>query len=415
MKIAVIGAGVTGVTTAYELLKDTHEVVLYDRLPYAGMHTSYANGGQLSVCNSEVWTSPATLLKGMKWMFHNDAPLLFNPKPSIPKMRWIAGFLKNTFNGTADQHTIDTIKIGLRARELYFQMADELGLEFSLKKKGILHFYRDIHSYNVAKESLPLFHANGVNRITVTPDEIVAIEPALAHIKSTLIGGTYTQDDASGDIHQFCVSMIDYLRSKGVETMFDTEVSTIAFLEDGRQIVVSKQSDPANPMQLVIDTRLFDKIVICGGVDSPRLSRMVGDNLNIYPVKGYSITLPIAEGQSSPQVSLLDEATKIVSSNFGDRLRVAGTAELADWNYDIRADRIKPLVNWTRVCFPWLSVEDTKPWAGLRPMTPSMLPVVQESKRSPGVFYNTGHGHLGWTMAPATAEAVCDLIRKSSV
>lgn len=414
-QVAVIGAGITGITTAYSLAKAGYAVTVYDKHPYAAMQTSYANGGQLSVSNSEVWTTLPTLWKGMKWMLKKDAPLLFNPTPSWRKAKWVGGFLMETIAGNYEKNTLETIRLGLRARELYYEIADAEGFNFDLEKRGILHFYRDEKYLKAAEASCALFRSAGVDRHMVTASEVATIEPALANTHG-IIGGTYTPEDASGDIHKFCVELAKVLETKyGVVFQYDSEVTKIESFPNRVDLKWERKVSPKD-WKPAFGMHSASKVVICAGVDSPDLAKLAGETINIYPVKGYSITVGLqGKGiQAAPWASLLDEQTKIVASRLGDdRFRVAGTAELADYNYDIRADRVKPLVDWVRRNFPDVSVEDVKPWAGLRPMTPSMLPIVRASKKQ-NVFLNTGHGHLGWTLSPATAEAITYEILRSA-
>jgi D-amino-acid dehydrogenase len=410
--IGIIGAGITGVTTAYYLAKQGYQVIVFDKHPYAAMQTSYANGGQLSVSNSEVWTNWVTLKKGMKWMFRKDAPLLFNPSPSLPKYKWMAGFLLNTLKGQTnfDKYTRATIKYGLEARELYYQIAEEEGISFDLLKRGILHFYRDESTLAAAEKSCEYFQAAGVDRHMISADEVIKLEPALVPIKDTILGGTYTPDDASGDIHKFCLELTEVLKIKyGVTFAYDTEVTSIKTIAELIFLNVKTRHPGIFTNQQII----LHHLVICAGADSSILGSMIGDSVNVYPIKGYSITIPLNDAKSqasAPTISLLDEATKIVSSRLGDRLRVAGTAELADWNYDIRQDRIKPLIEWTRTCFPDVDIENVIPWAGLRPMTTTMFPIIRSAKTTDLITFNTGHGHLGWTLSAATAKETAELI-----
>ncbi len=389
MRLAVIGAGITGVTTAYALARRGHDVTVFERHRYAGMLTSYANGGQFSVSNSEVWTTWPNVLKGMKWMLRKDAPLLIHPSPSLAKYKWIAAFLHNTAKGVYAQNTIETIRLGLRARDLYLQIAADEGLDFDLTRKGILHFYKDEHYFKQALQAnAAIYRQAGVKRSVLDVAGVLAIEPRLE--ADHIVGGIYTPDDANGDIHKFCVGLAAVLVARyNVRFHYEADVADLAAL-----------------------TRDHDGVVICAGVESAALSRSIGDPLNIYPVKGYSITLE-GDPDTIPDVSLLDDEAKIVACKLGNRFRVAGTAELAGVNYDIRHDRVQPLVNWVRRNFPGVNTEQITPWAGLRPMTPGMLPVVRRSK-DPKVFFNTGHGHLGWTLSAATAELIADEIERSA-
>lgn len=388
MKIAVIGAGITGITTAYSLAKRGVEVVVYDENFYPAMKTSYANGGQLSVSNSDVWTTVPNVLKGMKWMIKKDAPLLINPSPSLSKYKWISKFLYHTFAGNAVENTITTAQMGLESRKFYLAIAEEENINFDLKKKGILHFFKNEDYFESAKRSCEqVYQKVGVQRLILNKNQVMDYEPSLQY-SNDIIGGTYTPSDMTGDIHKFCVELEKVLKTK----------YNVKFLY-GRKI---------NPNILINNE--YDHVVLCAGIGSIELSKKIGDPIDIYPVKGYSITLEVGNTvEDAPVVSLLDDEAKIVTSRLGTRLRVAGTAELAGINYDIRMDRITPLVKWVRENFPYIRTEHTNPWAGLRPMTPNMLPVVRKSKIE-NIWYNTGHGHLGWTLSACTAEMIADQI-----
>jgi D-amino-acid dehydrogenase len=398
--IAVIGGGITGVTTAYALVKRGFSVTLFEKNRYAAMETSFANGGQLSASNAEVWNNWSTILKGLKWMIKSDAPLLVNPKPSWHKMSWFAEFVANIPNYRSN--TIETTRLAIAAREHLFAWAEQEGIDFDLKTKGILHIYRDKASFDQAGEVSKLLAAGGLQRRAVTPQEMRVIEPTLA---GQYHGGYFTESDATGDIHRFTRGLAEAAVRKGVKCLYEQDVSAVT--TNGKQASVTV-GQGANKT-----TTAFDAVVVCAGTASRALAATLGDRVNIYPVKGYSITVNLDDAQSqasAPQVSLLDDATKLVSSRFGlDRFRVAGTAEFNGYNRDIRADRIKPLVDWVQQCFPGVSTQSVVPWAGLRPMMPNMLPRVGRGK-SPCVFYNTGHGHLGWTLSAVTAEMVAGVV-----
>ena len=403
--IAIIGAGIAGITTAYALAKKGHRVTLIDSRRYPAMATSYANGGQLSASNSETWNTTKNILNGIKWMFKKDAPLLFNPSPSIQKYKWMMGFLLATFNGKHKSNTQKTIELAKRAREIYFKIADSEGIEFDLLKKGILHFYNDEKEFNAAASKASWLDQEGMEWDALTLDEIEDLEPAFKSVcnQKKIVGGIYTKSDASGDIHKFCINMIKTLEEKyGVETFFNTEIENI--YKDQDKVILSA-TDQASTRGYV-----FDKVAVCAGVETQKFADVLGDSMRVYPVKGYSVTIYLDDmisQQAAPQVSLLDDPVKIVSSRLGNRLRVAGTAELAGKNKDIRQDRIRPLLNWVREYFPSVSTENYTPWAGLRPMTPDMMPLIFESKAK-GIFYNTGHGHLGWTLGAATGEILAE-------
>ncbi|SKC99221.1 D-amino acid dehydrogenase small subunit [Burkholderia sp. CF099] len=400
-RIAIIGAGITGVTTAYALAQRGHLVTVFERHRYAAMETSFANGGQLSVSNAEVWNNHATVLKGLRWMFTRDAPLLLNPRPSWHKYSWIGEFLRQIPNYRAN--TIETVRLAIAAREHLFGIADREGIAFDHETRGILHFYATRSEHNAATRVNELLRAGGLDRRPVTPDEIRVIEPAL---NGDFYGGFFTESDSTGDIHKFTRGLSAACERQGVEFRYDAPVRSIGSVGPKHIEIVSESGH-----------ELFDNVVVCAGVGSRQFASMVGDHVNVYPVKGYSITVNLDDEisrNSAPWVSLLDDRAKIVTSRLGlDRFRVAGTAEFNGFNRDIRSDRVEPLINWVRRHFPNVSTARVIPWAGLRPMLPSMLPRVGRGKR-PGVFYNTGHGHLGWTLSAATAEGVAHAIGMES-
>ena len=398
--IGIIGGGITGVTTAYALARRGYAVTLFERQRYTAMETSFANGGQLSASNAEVWTHPATLLKGLKWMLKSDAPLLVNPKPSWHKLSWFAEFMASM--PQYERNTVATAQLAIRARDFLFDWANTEGIAFDLKQRGILHIYRDRQGFEHAGRVSKLLAQGGLQRRAVTPEEMQAIEPTLAGL---YFGGYYTESDATGDIHKFTQGLARACERLGVRLVFGHEVASVQ--SDGRSAqVCTREGDADHSFH-------FDALVVCAGVGSRTLARQLGDRVNVYPVKGYSITVNLPDAQSqaaAPTVSLLDDETKLVTSRLGaDRFRVAGTAEFNGNNKDIRADRIAPLVRWVQQCFPGVNTRQVVPWAGLRPMMPNMMPRVGRG-RAANVFYNTGHGHLGWTLSAVTADMVGEIV-----
>jgi D-amino-acid dehydrogenase len=402
--IAVVGGGITGVTTAYALVKRGLRVTLFERHRYAAMETSFANGGQLSASNAETWTHWSTLAKGLAWMLRSDAPLLVNPRPTWHKLSWFAEFIASIPHYRSN--TVETARLAIAARQHLFAWAQAEGIDFDLKQQGILHIYRDKAGFDHAGRVSKLLAEGGLHRRAVTPDEIGAIEPTLV---GQYYGGYFTESDSTGDIHKFTTGLAAANERLGVQTLFGQDVQSVR--SSGQRVtVVSVDEDQLVP-------REFDAVVVCAGVASRMFANQLGDRVNIYPVKGYSITVNLndAESQASaPRVSLLDDETKLVTSRLGDdRFRVAGTAEFNGINRDIRADRIRPLVDWVRQCFPGVSTRSVVPWAGLRPMMPNMMPRVGCGHAS-NVFYNTGHGHLGWTLSAMTAEMIGDIVLQSA-
>ena len=378
MKVAVIGAGITGVTTAYFLTQKGFKVDLIESRRYPAMATSYANGGQLSASNSEAWNSWSNTLYGIKSIFSNNSSVILNPKPTLSKITWLMNFIgaikhKNKITQQICKMAIDSVK-------LYEQIAKREKIKFDLYDRGILHFYFNKKQTEHALDINKLYKQAGLKRIRITHDELYTLEPSLTGKKFDSI--FFTKSDKSGDIHSFCNNLVAKLLKENKVKLINKEVT-----------------------DLRIELKEYDKIFLCAGVGSRKLAKSIGEFLSIYPVKGYSITVN-NPGPSAPKVSLLDDEKKIVCSRLGEkRLRIAGLAELNGYNLDIIQKRIRPLIIWCNQMFPDINTKDIKPWAGLRPMTPNMLPIFKKSieKR---VWLNTGHGHLGWTLSAYTANSV---------
>ena len=385
MRIAVIGAGITGVTSAYYLSKKGLKVDLIESRRYPGMATSYANGGQLSASNSEAWNNWKNIITGVKSVIiKKNSSVIINPYPSLDKLRWFFSFMNNISKN--EKITYDICKMAVESVKLYYQIAKDEQIKFNLYNKGILHFYYNKIQTEHAINTNKIYKKAGLNRIRITHDDLYKIEPALRGKKFNSI--FFTKSDKSGDIHKFCNGLINKLISDNKVNLINKEI-----------------------LDLKEEKEKYDKIIICAGVRSSKLAKTVGDKLHIYPVKGYSITVN-NPGIASPRVSLLDDEKKIVCSRLGEnRLRVAGIAEFNGYNLDILQNRIRPLVNWCINMFPKINSNDIKPWAGLRPMTPNMLPIVKKSKKA-DIWYNTGHGHLGWTLSAYTAKNLVSNIFK---
>ncbi len=311
--VAVIGAGVTGITTAYALALRGYDVTVLDRNRDPAMGTSYANGGQLSASNAEVWTTAATILKGIKWMMRRDAPLLVNPWPSWHKYSWMAEFVGQIPNYR--RNTVDTVRLAIIAQKHLTRIAETEGIEFHRENTGILHLYRAKAGFDHAMQVNELLSEGGLDRKAVTPEEMRAIEPTL---QGDYYGGFYTASDFTGDIHAFTRGLASACERRGVKFMYDTDVRLLA--HQGGGIAVDWHHADKRREPRALETLKADAVVICAGVASPRFARQLGDRVNIYPVKGYSITIPLLTEQSSrgaPRVSLLDDETKIVSSSPG--------------------------------------------------------------------------------------------------
>jgi D-amino-acid dehydrogenase len=396
-KVAVIGAGITGVTAAYQLVNRGYDVTVFEKELYPGMGTSYANGSQLSVCNSQTWTTWSMVVKGLKWMFKKDAPFYISPSMDLEKIKWLLNFLRVTVSNQADANTIKTIKLALESRAETLRIAEVENIQFDHVSKGILHIYTDQKSFQKATSYEAFMKLNGCDWSPVTHQQCLDIEPTLSN--SNLVGGIYTKDDSTGDLHKFVKELSKVLQNKyQVEFLYNTEVKDINVSDNGA--VINRDY-------------LFDDIVIASGPSAQKWSKKLGDDLGVYPIKGYSITVDLADKKSqssAPWTSLLDDDAKIVCSRLGDdRLRVAGTAELAGYNLDICHHRIKPLLDWTHKWFPGVNTSSYRPWAGLRPMSYDMLPRVKQGKNQ-RIWYCGSAGHLGWTLGAGMSIQLANLM-----
>jgi D-amino-acid dehydrogenase len=334
-----------------------------------------------------VWTTWGNVKKGFQWLFQKDAPLLIRLTPSWSKIKWLTQFLWHTVRGDYEKNTTETIRMGLESQQLYSELLDNEKINFDQTASGILHFYKDPVYLTAAKSAEKIYTSNGCDWRMLTPAQFRSLDPALANIDT--LGAAWTSTDWTGDIHKFCIELSKVLREKyNVRFCFNTKF-------------------------LANNADKYDAVVVSAGVGSASLAKQFGDSLSIYPVKGYSVTINNVDPTLLPRVSLLDDKAKIVTSTLGNRFRVAGTAELAGENYDIRRDRITPLLDWIHTNFPQIDTHDYSSWACLRPMTPNMMPIVKKSDRHAKVFYNTGHGHLGWTLAPCTAKQIVKIIKET--
>jgi D-amino-acid dehydrogenase len=394
MRVAVIGSGISGITAAYSMAKRGWWVSVYDSERYPAMKTSYANGGQLSVSNSETWNTWSNVTKGIGWIFKEDAPLLIRPDFDLAKYSWLARFLLHTVKGDYRKNSIETIRLGMRARAIYKDIASTECLEFDQSDCGILHIYKDQEYFNKAVIAKDVYKESGYpdEWQIVSRDRAIELEPTLRSSED-IVGGVWTPEDWVGDIRRFCYDLSIVLSEKyKVDFKFNHPVDDLEEL-----------------------ALYFDAVVVANGAGSTNLAKTIGDRLPVYPVKGYSVTIDLDEDSydHSPHRSILDDQAKIVCSRLGNRLRIAGTAELCGENYDIRKSRIDPLLKWAHENFPEVNTSDYHSWACLRPMTPNMMPIVSQSYKNKNVFYHVGHGHLGWTLAAATAEDLVEIIDDS--
>ncbi|MGC2520635.1 MAG: D-amino acid dehydrogenase [Burkholderiales bacterium] len=404
MKVVVLGAGVIGTTSAWYLSRAGHEVLVVDRQAEPALETSFANGGQISVSHSEPWANPTAPFNIFRWLGREDAPLLFRPHADAAQWLWGLRFLLECLPGRARRNTASAFALALYSREQLRDLRGETGIRYEMQTRGILHLYEERREFEHACSEAVRLKAQGFEVEIKVPEECILIEPALKGAKAHFVGGVYAASDESGDAHLFTQNLAALCAANGVGFRFNVSVKRIE-TAPGRieRVVIDDDSG-------IEESLRADAYVMALGSYSPLLLRPIGVVVPVYPVKGYSITLPLEPDAEAPQVSLTDHTRKIVFSRLGDRLRVAGTAELDGYNTEINEARCEALVKRCFELFPQAGRrEQAQFWTGLRPATPSNLPLIGRS-RYPDLFLNTGHGTLGWTMACGSGRALADIV-----
>jgi len=404
MKVVVLGAGVVGTASAWYLARAGHEVTVLDRQAEAGLETSFANGGQISVSHAQPWANPTAPLQVLQWLGREDAPLLFRPRADLDQWLWGARFLIECLPGRTRRNTEAAFALASYSRDCLRALRRETGIHYDESERGILHIYTARGLLEHAHKEAALLRARGFDVAIKSADECVGIEPALAHAKAKLYGGVYAVSDESGDAHLFTQRLAALAREQGVQIRFNVSVNRIE-LDAGRvsRVVIDDEVG-------IEESVRADAFVVALGSYSRFALRNIGISLPIYPVKGYSITIALEPGDEAPSVSLTDHERKIVISRLGDRLRVAGTAELAGYDTEINEVRCQALVRRCFELFPNAGKPDAAQyWTGLRPATPSNLPIIGRT-RFPNLYLNTGHGTLGWTMACGAGQALADIV-----
>lgn len=396
MKVIVLGAGVIGVTAAYYLAKAGAEVTVIERQLDVARETSFANGGQLSVRSVGPWANPHAPGVALRSLGRADAPLIMRLRADPAMWSWVVKFLRNCTARRARHNLTLLRRIATYSGDSLAALCEDTAIAFDRRRQGILCLYRDRRSFDKAARELD--GAAEMER-AVTPAECTRIEPALAEVEAKLSGGIYYPKDESGDARRFTEELAAICREQGVTFAFGT--NAVRFRATGDRVTGIETDD---------GLERADAYLLCLGSFSSRLARGLGIRLPIYPVKGYSVTIPVASQNIAPEVSIHDEELKIVISRLGDRLRAAGTAELT--GYDARIDpvRSEAVLKGLFSLFP--NSGDPKKatfWAGLRPMTPDGLPILGAA-RYPNLFLNTGHGTLGFTLGCGSGRVAADLV-----
>ena len=389
MRVIVLGAGVIGTTAAWYLQAAGHEVSVIERQPEAGLETSFANGGQISVCHAEPWANPAAIPRILKWLGREDAPLLWRLRADAAQWAWGMRFLHECLPSRTRANIVSVLKLALHSRACLQALRRELALEYDHLERGILHVYTDANEFKHAIPQAALMREYGCERLVKTAAECRAIEPALENSRVEILGGTYTAEDESGDACKFTHALAARCAERGVQ--FRHEVPITGLAQEGGRI---------GGVRLANDELLTaDCYVVALGSYTPLLLRPLGIRLPIYPGKGYSGTILLRDDAVAPFVSITDDGHKLVFSRLGRRLRVAGTAEFDGYNTQLNPVRCEALMRRTGELFP-LAISDAPPefWTGLRPVTPSNVTYICQTSFA-NLYVDRGHGTLGWTMS----------------
>lgn len=404
MKILVLGAGVIGTSSAWFLNKEGHEVTVIDRQSGAGQETSFANGCQISVSHAEPWANPSAPLKVLKWLGKEDAPLLFRLRPELLQWQWGLQFLRECTPARTAANIRQIVAICEYSRLTLQDIRKETNISYDHLTKGILHFYTDKHEFKSSLVAAKLMRELGCDRQSISAEQVLSIEPSLVAIKDKIVGGDFTQTDESGDVYKFTSNLSRLAQENGVDFIYNTDVTKL--LVEGNKVVGAE----------IIDAKGFhhsikaDRVIVAMGSFSQPLLKPLGISLMLYPGKGYSATYEIQDYDRAPSVSITDDEYKIVISRLGNRIRVAGTCELNGYNRDLNPVRCEAITRRTKELFPGVC-DYSNPiyWTGLRPLTPSNIPYIGKTKYE-GLYLNTGHGTLGWTMGAGSGKAISEII-----
>jgi D-amino-acid dehydrogenase len=404
MKVIVLGAGLLGVTSAYFLRQQGFEVTVVDRQASPAAETSFANGGQISVSHAEPWANPSAPLKVLKWLGKEDAPLLFRIRADMRQWLWGLQFLRECTPARTRYNIEQIVRLGTYSRDTLQQLRRDIGIAYDERTQGILHFYTSLKEFDGAEGPAAQMRALGCDRRVISADEAVALEPALRHIRPQLAGATYTAEDESGDANQFARELVKRCEADGVQFLMSHTVT--ALREAGGVVDHIEATDSEGRFQRL----RAQAYVLAMGSLSALYAQPLGISLPIYPAKGYSVTMPVKDAAMAHQVSLTDDEYKLVFSRLGHRLRIAGTAELNGYDRDLNRVRCEAIVKRVEALFPGAGdASQAQFWTGLRPATPSNVPIIGRSKL-PNLYLNTGHGTLGWTHACGSGKSIARIV-----
>ena len=398
MKVIVLGAGIVGVTSAYQLAKAGHEVTVVDRQPGPALETSFANAGEVSFGYCSPWAAPGIPMKAMKWLFMQHAPLILRPKVDMAMLSWMTQMLRNCTSARYALNKSRMLRLADYSRISLAALREETGIVYDERMQGTLQLFRSEAQLDASAKDVKALAADGIPYEVLDPEGCIRVEPALRHVREKIVGGLLTPKDETGDCFKFSNALAAKAVELGVTFNYGSIIRGLD-VEGGRVTGV-----------ITAHGRLqADAVVVALGSFSPLLVRPHGIRLPVYPVKGYSLTIPITDPSRAPESTVMDETYKIAITRLGDRIRVGGMAEISGYTNDLGEPRRLTLQHSVTDLFPGGDVSKASFWSGLRPMTPDGTPVIGPTKVA-GLFLNTGHGTLGWTMSSGSARVVADLV-----
>ncbi|RIY38901.1 D-amino acid dehydrogenase [Neopusillimonas maritima] len=404
MKVVVLGSGIIGVASAWWLKQAGHDVVVIDRQPGPAQETSRANGCQISVSYAEPWANPQTPMKLLKWLLKDNAPMAFRPQADWRQWAWGLQFLLECRAARVPKNIRPMVALAEYSLQTLKGMREELGIEYNHLSRGILNFYRNSEQFDASQQAAGYMRDYGLDRRIVSKEEVLQIEPALAPVADSIVGGDYTELDESGDVYLFTTALAKKAEEAGVEFRFSTQINRLT--ADGGKVTGVEVVDPDGTFHTITG----DAYVAALGSFTPHLVNPLGVSCPVYPAKGYSATFKVVNSDAAPVVSLTDSEHKVVFSRLGDSLRMAGTAELAGYSRSLNTNRCRNLVVLAHELFPSaLDFDNVAFWSGLRPSTPSNVPLIGRTRVS-NLYLNTGHGTLGWTMGVGSGRVLADLV-----
>ncbi|WP_151840284.1 D-amino acid dehydrogenase [Acinetobacter soli] len=398
MRVIVLGSGVIGVASAYYLAQQGAQVTVLDRQAGPAEEASFGNAGQISPGYSTPWAAPGIPFKAVKWMFQHHAPLAINIDGSMWQLQWMAQMLKNCNPASYTTNKERMMRVAEYSRDCLKALRETTGIEYENRAKGTLQVFRSEAQLEAVQRDIQVLEECGVGYALLDREGLAQVEPALAHAQDKLVGGLHLPNDETGDCYLFTNALANKAKALGVDFRFNQQVEGLVV-----------EGDSIKGVRVNGQTLTADRYVLAFGSYSRDFLKPLELNLPVYPVKGYSLTIPIVQPEFAPQSTVLDETYKIAITRFDQRIRVGGMAELSGFNLGLNQDRRATLEMVTQDLFPGGNMAEASFWTGLRPMTPDSTPIIGAT-RFKNLFLNTGHGTLGWTMACGSGKLISDIV-----